>query len=105
MIRIHTCEFTHTNSCVIDQSYDFVLTTWYSSYLSHFGKNVLLTSTWILGPAYTFVHCWLIMANLILPNKKRCVACAMGDGAYGVAGEDHSECLCAQTPGHMPVGG
>ena len=27
MIRIHTCEFTHTNSYVIDQSYDFVLAT------------------------------------------------------------------------------
>jgi hypothetical protein len=35
MIRIHTCEFTHTDSYVIDQSHDFVLTTWYSSYLSH----------------------------------------------------------------------
>ncbi len=35
MVRIHTCEFTHTNSYVIDQSYDFVLTTWYSSYLSY----------------------------------------------------------------------
>jgi hypothetical protein len=27
---------------------------------------------WILGPAYTFVHCWLIMANLILPNRCEC---------------------------------
>ncbi len=34
MIRIHTYEFTHTNSYVIDQSYDFVLTAWFSSYLS-----------------------------------------------------------------------
>jgi hypothetical protein len=35
MIRSHTCAFTHTNLYVIDQSYDFLLTTWYSSYLSH----------------------------------------------------------------------
>ncbi len=41
MIRIHTCEFTHTNSYVIDQSHDFVLTTWYSSYLSHPLPSVL----------------------------------------------------------------
>jgi hypothetical protein len=25
---------------------------------------------WILGPAYTFVHRWLIMTNLILPNSE-----------------------------------
>ncbi len=35
MTRIHTCEFEHTNSYVIDQSCDFVLTTGYSSYLLH----------------------------------------------------------------------
>jgi hypothetical protein len=69
MIRIHTCEFTHTNLCVINQpirirTYDLVILLFIT-----FWKNVLLTSTWILGPAYTFVHRWLIMANLILPNK------------------------------------
>jgi hypothetical protein len=46
------------------RTYDLVLLLFIT-----FWKNVLLTSAWILGPAYTFVHRWLIMANLILPNK------------------------------------
>ena len=70
MTQIYTCEFTHMNSCVINQlirvrTYDLVLLLFIT-----FWKNVLLTSTWILGPAYTFVHRWLIMANLILPNME-----------------------------------
>ena len=48
MIRIHTCEFTHTKSYVIDQSYNFVITTWYSSYLSHTLLYILLSLSGIL---------------------------------------------------------
>jgi hypothetical protein len=62
-MRVHTYEFICDRSIVPFRTYDLVLLLFIT-----FWKNVLLTSTWILGPAYTFVHCWPIMANLILPN-------------------------------------
>jgi hypothetical protein len=62
-MRVHTYEFMCDQSIIRFRTYDLVLLLFIT-----FWKNVLLTSAWILGPAYTFVHHWLIMANLILPN-------------------------------------
>ncbi len=62
-MQVHTYEFVCDRSIIRFCTYDLVLLLFIT-----FWKNVLLTSTWILGPAYTFAHRWLIMANLILPN-------------------------------------
>jgi hypothetical protein len=71
-MRVHTYEFVCDQSIVRFRTYDLVILLFIT-----FWKNVLLTSAWILDPAYTFVHRWLIMANLILPNKKSIIGQAL----------------------------
>ncbi len=68
MIRIHTCEFTHTDSYVIDQSYDFILMTWYSSYLSH-PLNDLVLLLFITSAEVPSVLTQPLRGYLVLPTR------------------------------------